>query len=420
MADYTDREHYIPVRRNELIELLCKQPGLTPEQQKQWRVVSNLLASLFHFDFLRTIDELAEDYSPFDPDRETAVLREVNTMQRSTLLDKLFSTFSTMLDRANYHHVTETELMEALEGRSRWGLSMDVDFSIFDRLAVYVRGKTKGTRIFRNWKRLWKDEEVEIPIFRRMVVMLKLREDSKLRIGPEVNSTAVYLKAFKDIPQEDMEMLLPGARLKLSNIDKTKVTFPILTFVILTAWNAVIVPLLKLIGLAFIKGPVGAGAIGLWGIAAASGTYGYRSYYSYNFTKNQYSLQLTRSLYYQNLDNNAGVLYSLLNEAEHQEWREAILGYFCLWKHAPSEGWTAKQLDDFIEEFLQKQTGQKVDFEIEDALKKLERLGLATVCEGKISIVPIEDAIERLHEAWEKEFNRTIHGVEEKQQPTSK
>ncbi len=420
MAEYTEREHYIPVRRNELIELLCKQPGLTLEQKKQWRVISNLLSSLFHFDFLRTTDELAEDYSPFDPDRETTQLREVNALQRSTLLDKLFSAFSHMLGRANFHHVTEEELCGALESRSKWGLSMDVDFSIFDRLSVFVRGKTTGKRSYRNWKKLWKVEEMEIPIFRRLVIMLKLREDSKLRIGSEVNCNVVYMKAFKDIPQEDMEMLLPGAKLKLNNIDKTKLTFPLLTFIILTAWNAVIVPLLKLIGLAFIKGPVGAGAIGLWGIAAASGTYGYRSYYSYNYTRNQYSLQLTRSLYYQNLDNNAGVLYNLLNEAEHQEWREAILGYFCLWKFAPKEGWSAKQLDDFIEDFLQRETKQKVDFEIDDALQKLERLGLAKITGKTISIVPIEAAIDKLHEAWEREFKRTIHGSEGEPQADQK
>ncbi|HQR43359.1 MAG TPA: DUF3754 domain-containing protein, partial [Gemmatales bacterium] len=217
-------------------------------------------------------------------------------------------------------------------------------------------------------------------------------------------------KAFKDIPQEDIEMLLPGAKLKLNNIDKTKLTFPLLTFVILTAWNVVVMPLLKLVGLAFIKGPVGAGAVGLWGLAAASGTYGYRSYYSYNFTKNQYSLQLTRSLYYQNLDNNAGVLYNLLNEAEHQEWREAMLGYFCLWKYAPPAGWTARQLDDFVEEFLQKHTGQKVDFEIHDALAKLIRFGLITQDGDTLRSIPIEQAIDRLHEAWEREFKRTIHG----------
>ena len=51
MADYTDREHYIPLRRQELLDLLCQLKGITAEQQTQWRVISKLLASLFHFEF---------------------------------------------------------------------------------------------------------------------------------------------------------------------------------------------------------------------------------------------------------------------------------------------------------------------------------------------------------------------------------
>lgn len=407
MSDY---ENYIPVRRNELLNLLCSLDGMTPALQKQWRTISKLLASRFHFEFLRTIEELAEDYTPFDPDRETQSLGKISALAKEDLLNKLFSTFSHMLTRANYHHITEEELKSALAGRSRWGLNMYVDFSIFDRLSVYVRGKTTGKRSFRNWKRFWKVEEVIVPIYRRLVIILKLRETAKPRIGPEVNNNAVYMKAFKDIPQEDIEMLLPGARLKLNNFDKTKLTFPLLTFILLTAWNVVVVPVLKFVGLAFIKGPVGAGAIGLWGLAAASGTYGYRSYYSYNFTKNQYSLQLTRSLYYQNLDNNSGVLYSLLNEAEHQEWREAILCYFCLWKYAPQEGWSAAQLSECIEGFLLQHTGHSVRFEIHDAFAKLQRFGLGSQEGDLLRVLPIEQAIAGLHDAWEKDFKHTIHG----------
>lgn len=417
MAEHSDREQYIPLRRNELVDLLCLAEGLSVVEQGQFRTISRLLASLFHFEFLKTIEELSDDYAPFDPDRETARLTEVHALDRTKLLDKLFTTFNKMLERANYQHVTEDQLKEALQGRSRWGLSMDVDFSVFDRLAVFVRGKITGKRGFRNWKRLWKLEEVEIPIFRRLVVMLKLREDAKVRIGPEVNANGVYVKIFKDIPREDIEMLLPGAKLKMTNLDKSKVSFPLLTFFILAFWNVIFVPLLKFIGLAFVQGPVGAGAASLYGIAFASGTYGYRSYYSYNFTKNQYSLQLTRSLYYQNLDNNAGVFYALLNEAEHQEWREALLGYYCLLKFAPPEGFTAPQLDGCVEKLLDGKCQLKVDFEVSDALKKMERLKLVQTSEGGLlRAVPMPEAIERLHEAWEKQFKKTIAGDTEQQE----
>ena len=64
------------------------------------------------------------------------------------------------------------------------------------------------------------------------------------------------------------------------------------------------------------------------------GGYGYKQYAGYQITKQTYSKMLTESLYYQNLDNNAGVFHRLLDAAEEQECREAVLAYFFLWRFA--------------------------------------------------------------------------------------
>ena len=84
-----------------------------------------------------------------------------------------------------------------------------------------------------------------------------------------------------------------------------------------------------------IKGALLAAAAGIYGILTVLGVtvgYGMRSFYGYLQTKQKYQLNLTESLYYQNLDNNAGVLTRLLDEAEEQENREAALAYFFLWR----------------------------------------------------------------------------------------
>ena len=117
-----------------------------------------------------------------------------------------------------------------------------------------------------------------------------------------------------------------------------------------------------------------AGSLVTWELAGAIGGYGYKSYHSYQVKKQDYSLKLTKSLYYKSLDNNTGVLMRLLDEAEEQECRETFLAYFCLWKYAPPTGWTAEQLDDYVELYLEGNANLKVDFEIGDALAKLERL----------------------------------------------
>ncbi len=130
-----------------------------------------------------------------------------------------------------------------------------------------------------------------------------------------------------------------------------------------------------------------------WSVALALGGYGYKSFYSYQVKKQTYSLVLTRNLYYRSLDNNTGVLMRVLDEAEEQECRETLLAYFCLLKYAPPQGWTPEQLDDYVELYLEGSAGLKVDFEIGDALAKLERLKLVTRNGDRYAAAAVEAAL---------------------------
>jgi hypothetical protein len=119
-------------------------------------------------------------------------------------------------------------------------------------------------------------------------------------------------------------------------------------------------------------------------LAVIGGSFGYglRSFHGWLRHKQRYQLHLTRSLYYQNLDNNAGVLCRLLDEAEEQECREALLAWYHLWRRAGPEGWRIERLDAAVEEFLAAHLPFRVDFEISDAVSKLHRLGIVERAEG--------------------------------------
>ncbi|OYV80940.1 MAG: hypothetical protein B7Z73_18695, partial [Planctomycetia bacterium 21-64-5] len=67
--------------------------------------------------------------------------------------------------------------------------------------------------------------------------------------------------------------------------------------------------------------------------------------------------------------------------------------------------WSSEQLDREIETFLQGETGVAVDFEVGDALHKLQRLGLVTTdSDGLLQAVPIDRALELLDRAWDNLF----------------
>jgi hypothetical protein len=396
MAQYLDREHYIPIRKTELVELLCRDRGMTAEAASQFRQVCDLLSATFHFEYHKLLDELKDEYAPFDPDSTTKKVRQLSEQERSERLERLFTRFTQLLEKANFKRLGPEDFEAACREVSDWGLNMDVDFRIFERLAAFVRGEYVGERTRRLWWKLWKKESIRLAIYQRLVLMVKLKPSR--RLPASVDTKDVFLKVFKEIPRMDAEMLLPGARMQMPGLARLKLGGSILSGLALIAWNIIKqITTIAVFGLQF-----------FWIAIVAVLGYGYRQYYGYQTTKTAVTLQLTQSLYYLNLNNNAGVLTHLLDEAEEQECREAMLGYYYLWRFAGERGWTEKDLDDYVEMDLERLASVKVDFEIEDALGKLERLNLVTKNGDRYTAVPIDRALEALDYAWDNYFKYNV------------
>lgn len=393
MAEYKNREHYIPIRQSDLVELLCGDLGANRDAVQHFRQFDAILSATFHYEYYRLLEELKDKYAPFDPDSATPPLKQLSTEERASKLDELYQRVVFLMERANFKRLTLEEVKEVTRSVSDWGLDMDVDFRIFDRLEVFIRGETVGTRFIRNWWRFWKTDEVRLPIYNRVVLVVKMKPSK--RLPPEVVTNGVFLKIFKEIPTMDMEMLLPGARMRMPFFHRFKLGSSlvgsggwVLYSVFGQIWQFV-----STFSVAVILGP----------LAALLG-YGYKQWFGYQSTKTMFSLRLTQSLYYQTLGSNVSVLFHLLDEAEEQECREALLAYYYLWRYAGDRGWTAADLDDYVEMDLERLVNLKIDFEIEDALAKLERLKLVTKSDDRYVAVPIDKALEALDFAWDNYF----------------
>jgi hypothetical protein len=395
MAEYADREHYIPLRKSDLVTLLCRDKQLPAQQREPVRQFCTLASAVFHFEYQKWLEELKDAYAPFDPDSETRPLTPLLPEERSAQLEKVFAAFIRLMERANFKRLTPDEVRQAVQAHAAArGLRTDVDFSVFERLEVFVRGDGIVTQTSRPWWKLWSHQEEKISVFHRLVLIVKLRPSR--RVPKDVRTDAIFLKVFKDIPKESLGMFQPGARVRLSRMDQALIVYPLVFGIGLILFNVVRDVLTE--------GPGKVATILSWSIAAAVGGYGYKSYHSYQVKKQDYSLRLTRSLYYQTLDSNTGVLMHVLDEAEEQECRETYLAYYCLWKYAPPEGWTSPQLDDYVELYLEGQANLKVDFEIGDALDKLERLNLVVKAGDRYRAVTLEKALEMLDYKWDNYF----------------
>jgi hypothetical protein len=392
MAEYADREHYIPLRVSDLVNLLCGDKGLARADGETFRQFCRLVIATYHFEYHQRLQELKDDYAPFDPDSVTRKIKPLLPEQKQQKLDDLFGQFTWLMERANYKALPEADLQAALAESSDWGINMEVDFSIFEKWAIFIRGDAMGRRTLRKWYRFWQADEVRVPIFQRLALIVKLKPSK--RLPPEVDTNDVYLKLFKDIPKVDLEMLLPGARIQMPRLTRWKMGSSLFSGL---GW----------IGYTTVRTLLAATVFTIWAlytpILALFG-YGYKQWAGYQFAKTTYSLQLSQSLYYQNLDNNAGVLNHLLDEAEEQECREAILGYYYLWRFAGERGWTARDLDDYIEMDLERLAGLKVDFEIEDAIDKLEKLHIIDKDGDRYRAHPLAKALEMLDYTWDNYF----------------
>ncbi len=364
------REPLIPIRRARLAELLAEKGGLSDEETRLWSNLTRDIGSAVHARFRERLERLKEAYAPFDPDDDLQSFDNWEDSRRSKLREALYRELGSLLESARYRQLDQQEVEQAVDTASEWGVRLQLDFSVFQYLAVYARGDVMGIRTRRHWRRLFRQEDVGVPLFLRLVAVYALRHPSPGE--DQLDPNAIHLKLFKNVPKLDVDMLLPGSRVRMSLWDQAKIVFPTVTGAAIT--------LSKLLKGALWAALAGTfwGLMALLGILAGAVGYAIRSFTGYQRTRDRYQLNLTRSRYYQQLDNSAGVIYRILDEAEEQETREILVACLLLWKQAPDTGWTPRQLQEAAERFLQELVGIPIHYEASASLRKAELLDLVT------------------------------------------
>jgi len=380
-------EPYIPLRVTDLVDVLLHEvgtpetPSLAAEQHDDVRKLAAILTRRIQTAYHSLHKTLTDTYAPFDPDAETLRLRELGD-DRHDHLNQLYRSFAVLLERGGFHRMDRAEMEATMQGASFWGIEMDVCWEVFDRVEVFVRGRGITWRTRRPWYRFFKVQDVELPTFRRVVMIMKLQPHK--RLGRNADTVNVFLKIFKNIPTMDVEMLMPGTRLRMPKLERGKLGGTTFATFAWLAWK-----LIPILTTGFLAGGLLALLTPLFLILG----YSYKTVYRFHVSKKNYMLQLTQSLYYQNLDSNAGVLHRLFDEAAEQDVRQTLLAYFFLWRFAGHDGWTVKELDLAIENDLERRVGAKIEVDTAQAVARLAKLELATVNEGRWTVKPLAEAV---------------------------
>jgi hypothetical protein len=355
-----------------------------------------------HHEFHEKIEKCRDLYRSFDPDPITkSVLNEKGDLE--TFQKELEGIFAD----ANFRAVTESELDSAFNSESLFPLAVNVNLDDYDTLILYRRGETKRTEKIRSWQTFYQWKEIEIESFDRLVVVIRLKKEAlennkDLTRVQEMKAGKIYLKFFKNIPKADVEMVLPNARLGMRPLDKLMLGGPLAA----GAFSSVI----KLF-LAF--GAAAAGGVSLTyedptmrvvgTLLLVMAGYFMKGLSGYKNTKLNYMQTLSQGLYFKNLANNASVVYQLLKLAEDEEIKEALLAYHFLYKS--EKPLSMEELDNQVEQWFKDKFDRNFDFDVEDGLVKLKKLGLVKSSKDTLKALELEKAIALLDKRWDNYFS---------------
>jgi len=389
-----DRQHYIPVSRARVRDELFQLEGISDQQRESLSKVAGMLEAIWHHRAHAGLERLKLLYEKLDPDQ----LGEPELGGRDEFLSVLFET----LGSGNWEGISDEEMQAAMEGESVFPISLDIRSDEFVAMHLFKLGELIVSDVRSSWFGL-KKEEVEIDSYDRVIQIIQFQEkewfDERKRSKhyPGVEASGLHLRLFKTVPKLDLETIYPNTSPMMRVIDKVKIIAPLLGgFVTL--------------GLKF--GPLLVGADTgdtslsvIAGLSTALGTYVLKTYMSYQKTKEKYQTQVSKDLYFKGQANNTAVLNLLVDLAEEQEVKEALLAYTFLLVESDKK-YSRKTLDSRIEQWLTETFGYQIDFEIADALTKLQQMKLIREeADGLLSVPPTAEALTILDKQWDGIFN---------------
>jgi hypothetical protein len=396
LPNIDSRERALPIRPGDLVRLLMARPELTEDEKEKLLKLGSLMGSVFHSEFFFKLRELKELYSPLDPDSDYIRLVGHSRVRTENSDEEFLTPFEKTLEAANYRKLDVKIIEQAVMAPNETGLTYVPDFTQFEHLRIYARGYTQISRVFRSPKTKFRKRTMLLDAYQRLVIVLKFRKG--IDLGPFIRSDVVYIRMFKDVPHVDMEMHLPeqGTKVKMRWIDKAQIVSPVVMGLPTLA--------LKIFSFSFMA--AFANPMVLAPLMAVPVSAGMNSFFGFHRAKHKHLASMIRNLYYLTMANNGSVLNRLIDSAEEEEFKEAMLAYFFLWRRlGEADEWTMDRLDSHIEEFLNSVSNVEINFEIADALGKLFRLGLARRNErGRLQAVPIDDALVALDRIWDNTF----------------
>ncbi len=403
---------FIATRLGELAQAIGADSELPDGERAAMPDVLKLLGALMHHQAHERLEALKALYDPLDPNAPAA---------RRDVSPAAFAAFERAfvdeLTRANFAEIEPDAVQTRETTKHLTGLAIKPSLAGIRRIRYFARGERPEQIVRKDWFGL-RTRVIDANVMNDVVVLVGFKADNEIerddqkafaRMRRGVRPGAALVKHFRDVAAAELVTLHPGAKPSMLRRDQVWLAAPAIAGgvpVLLNIWPALTVLFAVLAAYFGAQGVIEENELKR-ALAAVSGlaavvAFVMRQRLKYETQTLRYQKQLADTVYFRNLANNAGVLDLLVGAGEEQDAKEAFLAYWALRR---AGGPLPKaEIDARAEAFLRERFGLDIDFEIHDALDKLERLGLVTVNGDAYAAPAPAEALVKLDEAWDGLF----------------
>ena len=384
-------ERFIPIALDSLIAALAEHAREQGHDAPGFERLCFMLRGIVEQEadaLRRALDRM---YDPLNPDRDLLCQSPHAEGKDPPSRARLASAIGYVLEKANYRKLEQVDIEEAVRMANTQGVRIRLRDEMVQSLDLWIRGLAVERRKRRTRKAPIRGQWIDIPVYRRLVVIARLRND-----------TSLYLKLYRSIPTADLEALLPHAQVAMNGLDRLKIACG--------AGGA-----LGSIGGAVTAASGGLLAI-LYALAIPFGLLGWRAFTGYRRARVERDRQLTRNLFFLNLASNASVLHTVAARLAEEEAKEVILAYAAALlapdpqpDHAPQDANHHERcLDQWCESFLREGFTVTINFDAPDAIETIERIGLWTD-RTRLRVEPIPRAYDIAERHWSQRRSWDYH-----------
>ncbi|MFT4562558.1 MAG: hypothetical protein ACI9BW_002304 [Gammaproteobacteria bacterium] len=423
-------EPFIPTSRRELIESLSGSDRLSPVDQLEFKKFCEILSAYSHFAGQKNLELMKSAFAEFDPNDDGPKEQLASAQTRSESAGILIEAFDRTLKRANFQHLPEQAIREALNKASIIPVQTAVEFDDFEKFAFYFRTSNVIETKVKKW---FKTKSIEVDNYDRMAVFLQVKEEALVDQASEAHERdlipgKIYLNLYKNVPHYDLELLFPNLKISMNLKDKLMLAIPAVgaavplalkvlpSIGLLVGAIAIVVFGLELGGRFVIEDTDQKAVYALFtavlSISLALGGFAARQLLKYKSRRLEFLKKVADVLFFKTLDVGKGVLNALVDSAEEEECKEMILVFYIL--VLSEHPMTVQNVDMACESWLSERYDINVNFDTKKALQSLAAIRNPDSDEdvsivfrsddGRYSAVDIEQAKRLIDCVWDNAF----------------